>query len=144
MCWSSRSTVGENGTSSPPPRRDGSKPITRVGSLAARGTIQPGERAEPAARPSPSCPRRRANPAAVVVNKASTRFLLVYNFGSTMPISIQHGIHQWPVDQNLTVGSNGSRGVRNMPLAATAKLAFRLWLDPESSAAANQLTSSDG
>ncbi len=79
----------------------------------------------------------------VVVNKASSSILLVYNFGSTDPENAYSTeFISGLLDQNLTDKIKRVKGVGNISYAGNRQLAFRLWLDPDR-LVANRLSSAD-
>ena len=71
--------------------------------------------------------------AGVSVNKASNSILLVYNFGSADPDQITYSAETISglLDRNLTDAIKRVTGVGDLTYFGNRKLAFRLWLNPD-------------
>ena len=80
----------------------------------------------------------------VVVDKASTSTLLVYNFTNEDPSKIDYSVETISgyLDQNLTDSIKRVTGVGSVTYYGNRELAIRIWLDPNK-LAAMELTSSD-
>ena len=80
----------------------------------------------------------------VVVDKASTSTLLVYNFTNEDPSQIDYSVETISgyLDQNLTDSIKRVTGVGSVTYYGNRELAIRIWLDP-SKLAAMELTSTD-